>query len=110
MFWLGVGAIALCIAALPLIRLVCKRISFVLRLQNVCREKKYTFTPLHPLWFLPLRGGDTFDFAVETRDDAYAVKFSACGGGRMCCASDQRLPIVCTIVSRFSPHLASALP
>ena len=74
MFWLGVGVIVLCTALFPLLRLMCKRISFILRLRKVCREKEFTFTPLHRLWFFPLRGGNAFDFAVETRDDAYAVK------------------------------------
>lgn len=74
MFWRGVGGLVLCIALFPVIRLFCKRVSLVLRLKKVCREKGFALTPLHRLWFLWLRGGNTFDFAVETRDDAYAVK------------------------------------
>lgn len=74
MFWLGVGVLLLCVALFPIVRLFCKRLSFLLRLRRVCRAKGFRFTPLHPLWLLRLRGGDTFDFAVETRDDAYAVK------------------------------------
>lgn len=74
MFWLGVGVLLLCVALFPIARLFCKRLSFLLRLRRVCCAKSFHFTPLHPLWLLRLRGGDTFDFAVETRDDAYAVK------------------------------------
>lgn len=75
MFWLGFSLFVFFCASLPVYRFIGKRISFFLRLRRICRVKNFHLIPLHRFWIFPLRCGDTFDFAIETRDDAYAVKF-----------------------------------
>ena len=56
-------------------RLILKRISFYIRLRNVCRNTGAKIYPTHIFWLFGGQYTGITDFHIETEDNIYSVKF-----------------------------------
>lgn len=59
---------------LLILRLLYKRLVFVVRLKSVCKSHGYQLIPTHRFWWLGWTRGIISDFHVVTQDTVYSVK------------------------------------
>jgi len=61
--------------AYRIFRLIFKRISFYIRLKNICRSTGAKIYPTHIFWLFGGQYTGIADFHIETEDNIYSVKF-----------------------------------
>ena len=72
-----IGSIVAVLAAIPFIRIFCKRLSMKRRITRACLAEGAVLHPAHRGWLLGRRMGKRCDFYIETPTTVYAVKLFA---------------------------------